>query len=74
MGNTITFYKTGADDECINVKVVSLHRFDSFKELFESKLFPLTGCGDMTADSMYRYYTPEQERKFGVLAIEVRLA
>jgi len=52
-----------------------LRRFDSFKALFESTLFPLTGCKNMTVDeatdSMYRYYTLEQGKEFGVLTIEI---
>lgn len=63
VGDAITFYRKNYRDEWITAAVVSLRRFDSFKALFESTLFPLTGCGSMTVDeatdSMYRYYTRE---------------
>lgn len=76
VGDTIMFYRACDCGEWITATVVSLHRFRNFRELFFSDLLPKTGCGDMTldeaADSMYRYYTPEQEQEFGVLAIEVK--
>lgn len=37
----------------------------------------MTGCGLMSVDeatqSMYKYYTQEQEKTFGVLGIEIKL-
>lgn len=76
VGDAITFYKGESRDEWISATVVGLHRFASFKELFRSDLFPKTGCGDSTpdeaAENMYRYYTREQEKQWGVLAIEIR--
>lgn len=76
VGDSITFYKGDNYDEWITATVVALHRFKSFAELFASDLFPKTGCGNMTVgeatDSMYHYYTREQEKVYGILAIEVK--
>lgn len=76
VGDNIVFYRGDSRDEWIATTVLALHRFGSFAELFASEFFPKTGCGDMTpdnaAESMYRYYTREQEKEFGVLAIEVK--
>ena len=75
VGDGIVFYRGDSRDERITVTVTALRRFKSFRELFLSDLFPETGCAGMTPDeaaqSMYRYYTPEQEKEFGVLAIEI---
>lgn len=61
----------------MRARVVALHRFGSFKALFESALFFKTGSGELSAEeaaeSMYNYYTKEQENEYGVLGIEIRL-
>ena len=76
VGDSITFYRGNNHDEWITATVVALQQFQSFRELFLSDLFPKTGCRSMTPDeatnSMYRYYTPEQEQECGVLAIELK--
>ncbi len=76
VGDGITFYRDNSRNEWITATVVALHLFHNFRELFLSDLFPKTGCSDMTPDeavnSMYRYYTPEQEQEFGLLAIEIK--
>lgn len=59
----------------ITVKVINLHRFNSFAELYSS--LPLLKCGytkdnfgTASADDMLEYYSKEQETKYGVLGIE----
>lgn len=75
VGDTITFTCT-ADDCSVTVRVTSLHPFASFAELYAS--LPLTECGytEETAASadpkdMERYYPPEKQAEYGVLAIGV---
>ncbi len=76
VGDTVIFYRQEKSYEWITATVTNLYRFDNFKELFSSNLFSKTGCGDLTYEqaiqSMYRYYTKEQEKEFGVLAIEIK--
>ncbi|MDE7082488.1 MAG: ASCH domain-containing protein [Clostridia bacterium] len=76
VGDTIEFFRLNANVS-LTAKVVAVHRFDSFRELFASALFPKTGSGDLSetdaADTMYKYYTKEQESHFGVLGIEIVL-
>lgn len=75
VGDTITFNST-ADERTVAVRVVSLHPFASFAELYAA--LPLTACG-YTAENvaaaspkdMERYYPPEKQAQYGVLAIEV---
>lgn len=51
--------------------------YKNFSELFSTERLADTGCIEMTAEqasqSMYKYYTSEQEERDGVLAIEIKL-
>lgn len=75
VGDTITFTCT-ADERTVLVRVTSLHLFASFAELYAA--LPLTECG-YTAETaasadpkdMERYYPPERQAEYGVLAIGV---
>lgn len=64
-------------DETLNVKIIGLHRFDSFEDLFYSDLYAFTGSEEKTAEgftnSMRLYYSQEKEQTYGVLAIKIKL-
>ena len=64
-------------DETLNVKIIDLNRFDSFKDLFYSDLYAFTGSEEKTAEgftnSMRLYYSQEKEQTYGVLAIKIIL-
>ncbi len=78
VGDTIRFSDKNDASKTLLTKVKELFVFDSFDELY--KLLPLTECG-YTADSvrtaspedMREYYTPEQEKKYGVLGIRIEV-
>ena len=78
VGDTIRFSDINDASKTLLTKVKELFVFDSFDELY--KLLPLTECG-YTADSvrtaspedMRKYYTPEQEKKYGVLGIRIEV-
>ncbi len=74
VGDKIIFTLLGSGRR-VNVKVVALHMFKSFLCLFSSPLISKTGSGGMTAaeaaESMYKYYLPADESKYGVLGIEI---
>lgn len=75
-GDQIEFSKTGDNREKFRVKVVALHRFASFSELYRA--LPLKACGypdPAAADpkDMERFYSLEEQQKYGVLGIEVSL-
>ena len=78
VGDTIRFSDINDASKTLLTKVKELFVFDSFDELY--KLLPLTECG-YTADSvrtaspedMREYYTPEQEKKYGVLGISIEV-
>lgn len=75
VGDTIAFTCT-ADERSVTVRVVSLRSFASFADLYAA--LPLTECGytpDNVASAdprdMEKYYPPEKQAQYGVLAIEV---
>ena len=76
-GDIIIFYRKSHITDMCAVTVVGLRRYDNFLRLFSAERLTDTGCADMTAEqaaqSMYKYYSPEQEEKDGVLAIEIKL-
>lgn len=74
-GDTILFTNTESG-ETFTKTVTKLHRFESFAESYRS--LPLLRCGytektvaDAKASDMDRYYSPEQQRAFGVVGIEL---
>lgn len=77
IGDTIEFTHTETREK-IAAKVVYLHKYSSFAELYRE--LPLLKCGYTNEDistakpeDMDLYYTPEQQTKYGVLGIEIRV-
>lgn len=73
LGDTVRFVCTASDAQLL-VRVVALHRFDSFAALYAA--LPLTKCGyaeGQKADpsDMEVYYSKEEQSKYGVLGIEI---
>ena len=75
VGDSIIFTET-VTGEKLNVKVEKLHRFDSFGELYKS--LPLLKCGytektvaDAKPSDMEEYYSLEEQKKYGVVGIEI---
>lgn len=78
IGDEITFVNTENSLKTIKVEVIGIYRFKSFKELYAN--LPLLRCGYtkedvMTAEpeDMLSYYSEEQQKKYGVLGIEIEL-
>ena len=74
-GDTIVFTNT-ITGETLDVSVLKLHRFGSFEELYAA--LPLLKCGYTTEDidtaqpsDMEQYYSVEEQKKYGVIGIEV---
>ena len=77
-GDTIVFSNSGDPERQIRAKVVKLHRFASFDDLY-CKL-PLEQCGYLPEElataspkDMEAYYTPEEQALHGVVGIELEL-
>ncbi len=76
LGDKIIF--TNKNGEELKVKVVGLHKFSSFKELYQA--LPLEKCGYLKEElatasftDMLEYYSISEQEKYGVLAIEIAL-
>ena len=78
IGEEIEFENTDDSTQVLNAKVLNLHKFCSFEELYKS--LPLLKCGYTSDDvctaqpsDMERYYSAEQQKKYGVVGIELEL-
>lgn len=75
IGDTIIF-ENRSDGDKIQVKVIALHKYPSFEELY--KHFDKISMGykeDEEVDSkdMELYYSSEEQSKYGVVGIEMEL-
>lgn len=71
-GDTIEFSLLPDLEEKILTEVTELYRADTFKELFE-KLYDNEDEIEKKVKGMYEIYSPEQEKKYGVLGICIKL-
>ena len=77
VGDGIVFTNT-LTKETLSTTVVGLHKFDSFYELYDN--LPLLKCGYTEEDigkanprDMEQYYSPAEQKKYGVVGIELTL-
>ena len=77
VGDRIVFTNTDSG-KSLWVTVVKLHRFDSFAQLYEA--LPLLQCGYTVEDvdtahpsDMEAYYSAEEQKKYGVVGIEIQV-
>lgn len=78
IGDTIVFTKDSESTEQVMVRVMNLHVFPSFTELYRS--LPLDQCGYLPDElkkasprDMEEYYSPDEQMRYGVLGIEIKL-
>ena len=75
LGDIIEFQKQPEEQETIQTEVIALLRYKTFSELFDD--FPVETFGGADKESLlegvHRFYTPERERKVGVLGIKIKL-
>lgn len=57
--------------EIMLVKITNLYHFESFEKLFNNFDNSILGCGSY--EEMYKYYSKEEEKKYGVLGIEIKV-
>ena len=77
-GDTIVFSRSRESEQQICAKVIRLHRFGSFAELY--RVLPLEKCGYLPEEiasaspaDMEAYYTAEEQARCGVVGIELEL-
>ncbi len=74
--NDIIEFENRVTEEKIEVKVLKLHNYDSFEELYKHFDKVSIGYGqDEEANpmDMEEYYSKEEQDKYGVLGIEISL-
>ena len=76
-GDIIRFVRTDDENNVIEAEVIRLHLFDDFSKLYRE--LPLLKCGYTEENAAYAdpkdmeiYYTPEKQKKYGVVGIEIR--
>ena len=57
--------------EIMFVKITNLYHFESFEKLFNNFDNSILGCGSY--EEMYKYYSREEENKYGILGIEIKV-
>lgn len=75
VGDVIEFRNIDSD-EIIKTLVVNLYRFNSFKELydyFDKGLLGYENNDEASYVDMEEYYSKEEQKKYGVLGIEIKL-
>ena len=72
IGDQIEFSKLPDLQETILVDVLDLYREDTFKNLFK-KLFTDEDEIKKETKSMYQYYSPDEEKQYGVVGIKISL-
>ena len=79
VGDEIVFVHTENSKRILRTRVLALHRFSSFEELYRN--LPLTKCGyteeDVTTadpSDMDVYYSKEKQAQYGVVGIEIQLS
>ncbi len=74
VGDKIEFSLMTDPSQTVKVEVVDLEKFSTFKEMFAA--YPAREYGGENQDDwelMYKYYSPQDEAKYGVLAIRVKI-
>lgn len=73
IGDTITFTHIDTGEE-LKTRVINLHKYNTFEELFnkfEHKRLGLKDSDD--ASIMDNFYTNEEQEKYGALGIEIEV-
>lgn len=76
VGDTLMFTNVSNIEKVLFCKVKDLHLFPSFKKLYEA--LPMTKCGYTEGErpdhrDMEEYYSPEEQKLYGVVGIEIEL-
>lgn len=72
IGDQIEFYKLPDLQETILVDVLDLYRDSTFENLFKKLFYDKEEIKRKTY-SMYQYYSPDEEKQYGVVGIKISL-
>ena len=76
LGDTIIFHNLNNLSDTISVNVLALLRYPTFADFFKDINYRLCGTEnslDEIIERVHTFYTIEQEKKHGILAIKVEL-
>jgi ASC-1-like (ASCH) protein len=75
VGDIIEFSDTQNENQKISTEIIALHQFPSFSQLLDH--FPIQLFGGNSKDEMLaalkKFYSDEDEKKYGVVGIEIKL-
>ncbi|MDD5721202.1 MAG: ASCH domain-containing protein [Candidatus Pacebacteria bacterium] len=75
VGDSIEFYQNDDEEKRVITKVKSLHKYKTFSELFSA--FPVEYFGGISKKFLIReikrFYSNEDEKKYGVVGIKIEL-
>lgn len=75
IGDFIEFYNANNEQEKVETSILALHLFNTFTELLEH--FPIKMFGALEKDAflsvLKTFYSNEDEKKYGVVGIEIKL-
>jgi ASC-1-like (ASCH) protein len=75
LGDTIIFHNLNNLDDTISVKVLALLRYPSFADFFKDIDYKLCGTATSLEEKLERvhtFYSSEQEKEHGILAIKIQ--
>ncbi len=76
IGDTIIFQKEPELEVTMKVKVIGLLRYNTFEELFEDFDIEALADNSMTKEELLNvlkgFYTPEKQKKYGVVGIRIK--
>lgn len=76
VGDTIEFIKVPEQNETLKVQVIEHRKYNTFKAMYEDIPFEDFDCKGWTMEEIvkgtYEIYTPEQEKRWGTLAISIK--
>ncbi len=77
IGDIIIFYKRPENKENLKVKIIELTKFKTFTDAYKNydlRKYEKKHISIKSAvDSMYKYYSKEDEKLFGVIVIEFEM-
>jgi len=77
IGDTIIFYKEPELKDKINTKVIGLHRYNNFSDLFADFDISILADKSMTKEELLNtleeFYPKEKQDKYGVVGIRIEL-
>lgn len=75
IGDIIEFSNTNNSEAIVKTEIIDLLKYATFEELLENFPAPFFGSDNKVdiLDDLYKYYTLDQEKKYSVVGIKIKL-